>query len=242
MDATDFLYDYLRLHGQEKEYHHFEEFFKGWSDQEFDLTLTKNILANTDFKHRLAKYIVRSIMYDDRYYYIPDYATDLRLQCFIAYYLVKEILNSQPKLNECTEQTLKSLIGVGGIANGEYLPGYAFNPNEWISPVRMQPGEGLHPGYRNFIINLLCFNSSKFVMGCRCDSGPVLHMKFHKGCSPLGYRKDKEGNSWTLFNIDKTLTDDCTAIFSNGLEGDGTVEVCDWVSDQDVRVVFRCNF
>lgn len=219
----------------------FEDFFKLWKDVEFDEVLLRGVLANADLKHGLAKYIVERIVYHDDYYLRQHNNVDVRLQCFVSYYLVKEILNTGMDVEKAQELATGS-IGDCRIGKGCYLPDLTFSSLDSSVPVRMCPGVDIHLGYRTFIVNLLCFNSKKFLMGCRCDSGPVIAMKYHKGCKPVGIRKGANGIEWTVFQVDRDLTDDNTAVFSNGLDGDGTIEVCDWISDAEQRVVFRENY
>lgn len=41
---------------------------------------------------------------------------------------------------------------------------------------------------------------------------------------------------------DTFLSDDFLAVFSNQLDGDGTVEMCDWFSHHHHRIIFRINY
>ena len=77
----------------------------------------------------------------------------------------------------------------------------------------------------------------------RTDSGPVRgSMKYYKGCRPLGIRKADNGIEWNLIECDYSLSDDNFAIISNTLDGDGTIEICDWLNNKIQRVIFRCNY
>ena len=109
--------------------------------------------------------------------------------------------------------------------------------------VRMRPQDPLYQGYRFFIVDMLCFTADKFILGFRTDCGPVRSpMKYFKGCRPLGLKTAPDGREWNLILFDRTLSDDNTAIFSNQLDGDGDIEMCDWLSDSNQRIIFRCGF
>ncbi|MCM1111566.1 MAG: hypothetical protein NC336_10190 [Clostridium sp.] len=242
----EYLRDFLVASGKEDLLRRYEDFLKLWIDTPFDRTLTTELLGNIDFKHRFAKYVVGRTAGEDNYLTL-DRLGDARLASFVAYYAAVRLLGGGDTADEAATGRLRSLLGVGGNdyynTDSGYLPGAKFNlPANPFVPVYMTPGGGLQTGYRLFVVNLLCFRSNRFAMGCRCDSGPVLDQKYNKGCAPIGIETDAAGRRWTLFKVDAALTDDCTAVFSNGLDGDGTVEICDWVSPADVRVVFRTNF
>ena len=90
---------------------------------------------------------------------------------------------------------------------------------------------------------MLCFTSSRFVLGLRTDGGPVRGpMKYYKGCRPAGIGRAKDGTEWNLIQCDTSLSDDNLAIISNALDGDGTIEMCDWISDKIQRIIFRTNY
>lgn len=240
MEIKDFLRDFLKGEGRDGLWQEYEAFFDHWPSVEYDAALTRAVFGSVDFKHRFAKYVVGRICDGDLLY---ESFTDARLSSFLRYYAVVKLLNGDIG-EERAVRLMEYLGSPNRFGMGNYLPGRTIYPreNDVCMPVTMQPGGGLHVGYRLFTVNMLCFKASRFVMGCRCDSGPVMGMRYHKGCSPLGVGTDSYGGKWTLFNVDTALTDDNTAVFSNGLDGDGTVEVCDWVSDRDVRVVYRADF
>ncbi|MCM1139027.1 MAG: hypothetical protein NC453_10710 [Muribaculum sp.] len=240
MTIKELLHDFLILEGKADLLKKYEHFFDICTDQEYDYTLSRDVLANIDFKHSFAKYIVNRQKEGNWLLLSPNESQDFRLDSFIAYYAMVKILNGSVETEE--ENGLKYLLGIESYYNGCYLPGLSGNAHHAYLPVRMRPGGGLQLGYRLFVINLMCFRDKKFVMGCRCDSGPITRMKYNKGCSPLGRRTDSQGREWTVFQVDASMSDDFTAIFSNFLDGDGTVEICDWVNDKDVRVVFRANY
>ena len=109
--------------------------------------------------------------------------------------------------------------------------------------VTMRPEDDFYRGYRFFIINLQCFTSKRFVIGFRTDTGPVRGpMKCYKGCRPAGIGKAYDGSEWNLMECDNSLSDDNLAVICNTLDGEGTVEVCDWINDNNQRVVFRQNY
>ena len=47
---------------------------------------------------------------------------------------------------------------------------------------------------------------------------------------------------WNAIMFDRALSDDHLAIFSNELDGDGTIEMCDWLSDDEQRVIYRHGY
>lgn len=241
MDLREILRRYFLFSGNDEVMKQYEQFFHGCSDEEFSLCLTEHVLSNVDLKHRLAKEIVAKIKDEGDSCRFKWNMLDERLMCFVAYYVAKEILNS-PMSVEQAQSMLSCSVGEGRVDKGSYLKGLTLASDEIHMPVRMRPGGDMHQGYRNFIINLLCFNTPKFLMGCRCDSGPIYSMKYHKGCSPIGIQEAMNGDRWTVFQVDQSLTDDFTAVFSNGLDGDGTVEVCDWINEGVQRVLFRSNY
>lgn len=232
---------FLISDGKEDLLKHFEEFFSISDEKEYDAALTSKLLANVDFKHRFAKYIIWCQGNPGTNFFLgSNCEPDFRLSSFIAYYGMVRLMNFKLEAEE--ERNLKFLLGLQNYSDGIYLPGLSGNASYEFMPVKMRPGGEFQCGYRLFVVNMMCFRDKKFVMGCRCDSGPIRRMKYNKGCRPLGLKEASKGQLWTLFQVDADLSDDFTAIFSNFLDGDGTVEVCDWVSDSDVRVVFRCDY
>lgn len=190
----------------------------------YNTLLTSSVFTNLSFKKELAKKIVNAIL--DNEFHDPDLvdlcnSLDVRLRCLISYYWAVNQFNG-----ERSHQT-----NIFNINNKEY------------EIVKMRPGDNLFQGYRCFIVNMLCFTANKFILGFRTDSGPVSHgMKYFKGCRPLGIRADHNGSKWNLILFDRSLTDDYSAIFSNFLDGDGTIEMCDWLSDHHQRLIYRCSY
>lgn len=241
MDLKEILRRYFLFSDDGELMKQYEQFFHGFSKEEFNQLLTEKILGNMDFKHRLAEDIVDKIKYEGDSCRFKWNLLDERLMCFVAYNVAKEILNYSMSVEQA-QSMLSCSVGEGRVDNGSYLKGFTIASEEIHMPVRMRPGGDVHQGYRHFIINLLCFNTPKFLMGCRCDSGPVYRMKYHKGCKPMGIQEALDGNQWTVFEVDRSLTDDFTAVFSNGLDGDGTVEVCDFINAGVPKVLFRSNY
>lgn len=184
------------------------------NNTEYDPEVTASVFTNVRLKKELAKRIVRSIRENDDYdFYELRNSMDARLRSLVSYYWAVETVGEDPR--------------GAGIEN----PGYSI--------VRMRPQDPLYQGYRFFIVDMLCFTADKFILGFRTDSGPVRSpMKYFKGCRPLGIRADRNGSEWNLILCDRSLTDDNTAIFSNQLDGDGNIEICDWLSDSNQRIIF----
>ena len=240
MSLKKLLHDFLISEGKVELIKEYGNFLDMCSDKEYELSLTEGMLANIDFKHRFAKYIVKRQEEGD-WIMLDSYGVrDHRLSSFIAYFAVIRLLNF--KLSVQKIEGLKYLLRINSCFEGCYLSGLSLNECHSYMPVVMSPGGGFQQGYRMFVINLLCFRHRKLLMGCRCESGPIQKMKYNKGCYPHGIRKDSQGRGWTIFQVDASLTDDYTAIFSNFLDGDGTVEICDWVGDTDIRIIFRSNY
>ena len=58
----------------------------------------------------------------------------------------------------------------------------------------------------------------------------------------MGTGRGIDGQEWNLIECDDDLSDDNLAIISNQLDGDGTIEICDWIDDKNQRVIFKCNY
>lgn len=192
MDLKEILRRYFLFSDDGELMKQYEQFFHGFSKEEFNQLLTEKILGNMDFKYRLAEDIVDKIKYEGDSCRFKWNLLDERLMCFVAYNVAKEILNFSMSVEQA-QSMLSCSVGEGRIDKGSYLKGLTIASEEIHMPVRMRPGGDVHQGYRHFIINLLCFNTPKFLMGCRCDSGPVYRMKYHKGASRWEYRKP-----WTV--------------------------------------------
>lgn len=211
---------------------------------ECNQNVTSSIFANIDFKKQLAKRIVRTLLYEnyenDFYLTAIDVnmqAMDARLRSLINYYFSVEILG-HPDLPE--EKVQKARLHY---SRASYLKGWEIDDTSAEAVVRMRPRDPLYQGYRFYIVNMLCFTADRFVLGFRTDSGPVYsRMKYYKGCKPLGNKTSSDGTVWNAIMFDRTWSDDHLAVFSNELDGDGTIEMCDWLSDQEQRVIYRHGY
>jgi hypothetical protein len=242
MNAKEAIVRFLDENGLNQWTERFEQFYEFSCEKDYDEELSKNVIANVSLKHRLAKWIVHDIMLGEGKFLVEREICDYRFYSMILYYLWTFVLNKPEMDIYDAKEMLTCFQTEIHVGKGIYLDGVTISSSDRLSPVIMKSGGDFHPSYRNFIVNMLCFASDKFVLGCRCDSGCVNSMRYHKGCKPLGQRLDSHGRKWTVFMIDRTLSDDFTAIFSNLLDGDGTLEVCDWIADNDVRVIYRQNF
>lgn len=199
------------------------------NDNETDPSVMSSVFNSISFKKELAKKIVHAIFdgdYDSFDIIGLTRSMDARLRSLINYYWSVETL-SKRRFPESSIFTIKD----PDINDPEY------------QIVRMRPGDPLFDGYRFFIVNMLCFTANKFVLGFRADGKPIISpMKYYKGCKPLGNRMADDGTKWTLIMFDSALSDDHSAIFSNQLDGDGTIEMCDWLSDKNQRIIYRVNY
>lgn len=212
-----------------------------YNTNEYNQNVTSSVFANIDFKKQLAKKIVEGLLYENDFnntwFQLNKGSLDARLRSLIKYYLAVEILG-HPDLPET-----KICKAISGCSHAAYLKGWAIDDTSEDAIVRMRSGDPLYQGYRFFIVNMLCFTADKFVLGFRTDSGPVNSpMKYFKGCKPLENRTSNDGTEWNAISFDRTLSDDHLAIFSNHLDGDGTIEMCDWLSDQNQHVIYRRNY
>ena len=211
--------------------------FCNWvqNEVEYNQALTSLVFSNLEFKKNMAKKIVRNLLYDESDGF-ELYPLDARLRSLIKYYSAVEILGN-PDLPEA------KVCKVCNCKNTTWIKGRGIIDTSEEAIVRMRPGDPLYQGYRIFIVNMLCFTADKFALGFRADSGPVRSpMKYYKGCKPLGRRLSVDGTEWNVILVDRSLSDDYLAIFSNQLDGEGTIEICDWLSDQNQRVIFRCDY
>lgn len=236
----DFLYEYFNAKGGS----HIADDYSAFCDwihdeREFSEKITSGVLTNLDFKKSLAKKIVSDMM-NERDYYHEQEIMDHRLRALITYYFSINLYSQDAKNVESAVNAYRKyhFLEDRGHVSGKYI-----DDNTGKAVASMRPGDFLYRGYRFFIINMLCFTSSRFVVGMRTDSGPVRgSMKYYKGCRPLGIRKADNGIEWNLIECDYFLSDDHFAIISNTLDGDGTIEICDWLNNKIQRVIFRCNY
>lgn len=196
----------------------------------------------------MAKAIVSNLLTGDgldwRSYMLNS--MDLRLRLLVKYYLSVAVLNDNSMPEDKVERAVKICANEPDkvhVTDGSYLKGRSILDHSIEAIVRMRPGDDFYKGYRFFVVNMLCFTVSRFVIGMRTDSGPVRHaMKYYKGCRPLGMGIDNDGIEWNLIECDTSLSDDFLAVFSNQLDGDGAVEICDWISPSQRRIVFRTGY
>lgn len=207
--------------------------------EEYNQDVTSLIFSNLEFKKKLAKKIARSLLYDESdgfKFFLSENSLDARLRSLIKYYLAVEIFGN-PDLPEAKISKACDWV------NTTWIDGRGILDTSVEAVVRMRRGDPLYQGYRFFVVNMLCFTADKFALGFRTDSGPVCSpMKYFKGCKPLGRRQSVDGREWNVILFDRSLSDDHIAIFSNQLDGDGTIEICDWLSEHNQRVIFRCDY
>ena len=213
------------------------EDFCNWihNEEEYNQDLTSLVFSNLEFKKNLAKKIVRTLLYGESDG-VEYYPLDARLRSLIKYYSAVEILGN-PDLPEAQIRKFCNC------KNTTWIKGRGIIDASEEAVVRMCPGDSLYQGYRLFIVNMLCFTADKFAIGFRTDNGPVRSpMKYYKGCKPLGRKQSVDGTEWNVILLDRSLSDDYLAVFSNQLDGEGTIEICDWLSYQNQRVIFRCDY
>lgn len=210
--------------------------------------ITSKVFANVKLKKEMAKTIVSHILAGDYHCLVPYYlhSMDARLRLLVKYYLSVAVLNDnslpEDKVNRAVNFCADKPNNVD-VRRGSYLHGWIIVDISLDAIVRMQSGDDFYGGYRFFVVNMLCFTASRFVLGMRTDGGPVRSsMKYYKGCRPLGIEKDSEGIAWNLIECDMSLSDDSLAIFSNAFDGDGTIEICDWFNPHQHLIIFRTNF
>ncbi len=229
----DFLYNYLVANGDTRtaeEYSAFCQRAKRCLGEEsvYSSNLTSRVFANIDLKKAMAKKIVSDMM-DKRNLYVESCFMDSRLRALVDYYFARELFSPDPTVAETARNAIerysKCNKGPGGAV------------------VIMRSEDEMYDGYRFFIINMLCFTANRFAIGFRTDGGPVREtMTYYKGCRPLGVRAASNGVEWNLIECDASLSDDNFAVFSNLLDGDGTIEICDWINDGNQRIVFRRDY
>lgn len=211
------------------------------NDKEYNHEVTSQVFANLHFKKQLAQKIVNSVLYGNygsysEYDLMKD-SMDSRLRSLIKYYLSVEILGNP----DLPEETIRKAFP--NFSRNPWIKGWSILDISDEAIVKMRPCDPLYQGYRFFVINMLCFTSDRFILGFRTDSGPVRSpMKYYKGCKPLGIKASSAGVEWNTILFDRSLSDDHIAIFSNMLDGEGAIEICDWLSDYNQRVIFRSSY
>lgn len=218
--------------------------FSDWihDHRECSKDLTSGVFANIDLKKAMAKKIVSDMM-NHRGDYAESGIMDRRLRALVNYYFNIQLFSQDPEVAQAAADALGRYRKPGNqmVINLSDSVTIADPSEEAI--VTMRPEDDFYRGYRFFIINLQCFTSRRFVIGFRTDTGPVRGpMKYYKGCRPMGTGRGINGQEWNLIECDDALSDDNLAIISNQLDGDGTIEICDWIDDKNQRVIFRCNY
>ena len=239
----DLLYNYFDAKGDARtaeDYMAFDDWIH--DKRQYSEDLTSRVFSNIDLKKAMAKKIVSDMM-NDRDHYNQSSIIDKRLRALVTYYFSIELFSEDPKVAESAAKAIRYYrskhnqidIDLSGIAK--------FKDPSDDAIVVMRPGDDLYRGYRILVVNMLCFTSSRFVLGLRTDGGPVRGpMKYYKGCRPVGIGRANDGTEWNLIQCDTSLSDDNLAIISNALDGDGTIEMCDWISDKIQRIIFRTNY
>ena len=214
-------------------------------NREFVPAITSDVFANLEMKKEMAKSIVGHLL-EGHWDRMATRTMDKRLQSLVKYYLTVALLNDD-SLSEDAVQRLVKLYNDEhdhlDVLYGDCPQSRCIIDRSDNAIVTMRGQDDLYDGYRFFVVNMLCFSVPRFVLGMCTDSGPVRSpMKYFKGCRPQGVAETADGKQWNLIACDVSLSDDHLAIFSNQLDGDGTLEICDWLSASNQRLVFRCHY
>lgn len=246
MKLKTLFIDFLRQNNLVEEAAMYESFFNDCYATPYIPELTSGVLANVALKHRFAKFIVEKCAADEIYI---EPINDRRLMSMVIYYVYVRILNAAEEPGAGKAEQLLQNAGCGwfGVSHDSYgsIAGYEIYPSSDKAQTDLMPvdmrygGHSFHAGWNTFTVNLLCFRDKKVTLGLRCDFGSLPSVICHKGCRPLRHQTDSEGNRWFLLEADTALTDDCTAVFSSPIEKDFAIEIADWVSSADRRVIFR---
>ena len=248
MEIIQFLKNYFAAEG---DIHSADDYaaFCDWvyDKRQFDDGITSRVFASVKLKKAMAKAIVSNLLtngFSGFPYHHLD--MDVRLRLLVKYYLSVAVLNDNSLPEDKVERAVKICANDPDevhVTDGSYLHGRSILDYTTEAIVRMRPGDDFYKGYRFFVVNMLCFTASRFVIGMRTDSGPVHHaMKYYKGCRPLGMGTDNDGIEWSLIECNTALSDDSLAVFSNQLDGEGAIEVCDWLSPSQRRIIFRTGY
>lgn len=247
MEIIQFLKNYFAAEGDTHSADDYAAFCDWVYDKrQFDDGITSKVFANVKLKKAMAKAVVNNLLTGGGldWPYIR-HSMDVRLRLLLKYYLSVAVLNDNSLPKDKVERAVKICANEPDkvhVTVGSYLNGWSIIDDSTEAIVRMRPGDGFYDGYRFFVVNMLCFTVSRFVIGMRTDSGPDPEMKYYKGCRPLGMGTDNDGIEWNLIECDTALSDDFLAIFSNQLDGDGTIEMCDWLSPSQRRIIFRIGY
>ena len=248
MEIIQLLNDYFAAEGDTHSAADYAAFCDWVKDErQFVDGLTSRVFASVKLKKAMAKAIVSNLLAGglDWMPYLHR-SMDVRLRLLVKYYLSVAVLNDNSLPEDKVERVVKICANEPEkvfVTRTTYLNGRSILDDSTEAIVRMRPGDDFYKGYRFFVVNMLCFTVSRFVIGMRTDNGPVHHpMKYYKGCRPLGMGKDDDGIEWNLIECDTALSDDSLAVFSNLLDGDGSIELCDWLSHSQQRIIFRTNY
>lgn len=242
----DFICEYFNGKGDSP----FAEDYTAFCDwihdhRDFSREITSGVLTNLDLKKSMAKKIVSDMMNGSDEYREQE-IIDNRLRSLVTYYFSVMLFSQDARMAESAAGAYRKYRSPEldfSITDNGWLSGKCIVDHTGKAVVTMRPGDFLYSGYRFFVINMQCFASSRFMIGMRTDGGIVRGpMKCYKGCSPAGIGKAYDGSEWNLMECDNSLSDDNLAIIYNTLDGEGTVEVCDWINDDNQRVVFRQNY
>ncbi|MBR5170257.1 MAG: hypothetical protein IKW85_06780 [Muribaculaceae bacterium] len=236
----EFLRDYFGAKGDARPAEDYSAFCEWIHDpREFSEGLTSGVFANLELKKAMAKRIVNDMMRGG-WGYGESGIIDQRLRALVTYYFNVALFSQDPEVAASAADAIRRYRHHNHQMNIDLDDKVIKSDPSPDAIVTMRPEDDFYRGYRLFIINMLCFTSSRFVIGLRTDGGPVSGpMKYYKGCRPLGIGTAKDGLAWNLVECNNALSDDHQAILSNALDGDGTIEICDWINDDNQRIIFR---
>ena len=220
MEIIQFLQTFFAVEGDTHSAIDYAAFCDWVKDKrQFDGGITSRVFASVKLKKAMAKAIVSNLLTDGLdgvpYHHLD---MDARLRLLSKYYLSVAVLNDNSLPEDKVERAVKICANEPDkvhVTDGSYLNGRSILDLSTEAIVRMRSGDDFYEGYRFFVVNMLCFTVSRFVLGMRTDSGPVHHaMKYYKGCRPLGIETDNDGIEWNLIECDTSLSDDYLAIFA----------------------------
>lgn len=239
----DLLYNYFDAKGDTRtaeDYMAFDDWIH--DERQYSEDLTSRVYTNIDLKKAMAKKIVTDMM-NNRDIFVQSSIMDKRLRALVTYYFSIELFSEDPKVAESAAKAIAHYRSKHNQIHMHLSERVMVSDPSDDAIVIMRPGDDLYRGYRILVVNMLCFTSSRFVLGLRTDGGPVRGpMKYYKGCRPAGIGRANDGTEWNLIDCDTSLSDDNLAIISNALDGDGTIEMCDWINGNTQRIIFRTNY
>ncbi len=238
----DFINDYFKAKGDAPIADDYFAFCDWIHDQrEYSEKASQGVFTNLDFKKALAKRIVSDMMNGSLRFSVRE-IIDQRLRALVTYYFSIHLYSHDTAVAEAAAKAFERFRSIYHQLHIIHHGSVIIDPSP-EAIVTMRSEDSLYRGYRFFIINMLCFTSSRFMIGMRTDGEVVKGpMKYYKGCRPMGIRKADNGMEWNIIECDNALSDDHLAILSNQLDGDGTIEICDWINNGCQRVIFRRNY